>query len=160
MTGGHDRRIARLEGALPIPSKTSKDELLMVEIVLGPERASQIRRSGFDDLAADERQMLRVAIESELARRDAAGMTQNDPMMSHRKRLETLEAAIVPAKSARPFCVWGATNDAGGTRLKTDREITAEFRAARASGAMTDLDFAIVVRWRLPATDQLPMERN
>jgi hypothetical protein len=76
MTGGHDRRIARLESALPIPPKTSDDQLLMVEIVLGPERASQIRRSGFDDLAADERQMLRVAIEAELARRDNAGMTQ------------------------------------------------------------------------------------
>lgn len=81
-------------------------------------------------------------------------------MISHRRRLESLEAAINPARFGRPFCVWGTTNDAGVTRLKTDREITAEITGARASGAMTDLDFALVVQWRLPATDQLRMERN
>jgi hypothetical protein len=70
-------------------------------------------------------------------------------MISHRRRLENLEAAIDPARFGRPFCVWGTTNDTGGTRLKTDREITTEFKAARASAAMTDLDFAIVVRWRM-----------
>ncbi len=76
MMGGHDRRIAKLEGIFPPAPKVTADELLMVEIVLGPERASSIRRRGFDDLAADERQALRVAIKAELARRDAAGVAQ------------------------------------------------------------------------------------
>jgi hypothetical protein len=79
---------------------------------------------------------------------------------SHRRRLENLEAAVDPARLGRPFCVWGTTDDAGGTRLKTDREITAEFKAARASGAMTALDFPIVVSWRLPAMDEQPVKRN
>jgi hypothetical protein len=76
MMGSHDRRLAKLEGALPSQPIISEDELLIAEIVLGAERASQLRNGCHDDFAADERQKMLAAIRAELARRDAAGLTQ------------------------------------------------------------------------------------
>ena len=76
MMGGHDRRLAKLESALPAPPIVSEDGLLIAEIVLGPARACQLRQGGYEDLAADERQQILVAITNELAWRAAAGMSQ------------------------------------------------------------------------------------
>lgn len=73
--GGHDRRIAKLEGALPVQPIISEDQLSLVGIVLGSERASQLR-GGYEALVADERQRLIVAIDAELSGREAAGMAQ------------------------------------------------------------------------------------
>ena len=67
-------------------------------------------------------------------------------MISHRKRLENLEAVIAP-RQGRPFVIWGM-ND-GLTRLKTDREIEADIDAALAAGQMAPCDRPIVVGWRV-----------
>jgi hypothetical protein len=66
--------------------------------------------------------------------------------ISHRKRLENLEALISP-KQGRPFVVWGMDDEF--TRLKTDREITAEIDAALAAGRMAANDTALIVSWKL-----------
>jgi hypothetical protein len=73
MMGSHDRRLAKLEGALPNQPIISEDELLIAEIVLGTERANQLRHGCHEDFATDERQQMIAAIQAELTRRDVAG---------------------------------------------------------------------------------------
>jgi hypothetical protein len=74
MMGGHDRRIAKLEGAFPLLPVIPEDTLLLIEMFFGPERALKVERTGFDGLDAQERQHLIGAIDTEMARRHAAGV--------------------------------------------------------------------------------------
>lgn len=76
MMGSHDRRLAKLEGALPAQAVISEDGLLIAEIVLGPERTFQLRQGGYEALEADERQMMIAAIDTELVRRGGAEMAR------------------------------------------------------------------------------------
>jgi hypothetical protein len=72
MMGSHDRRLAKLEGALPSQPTISEEGLLIAGIILGPERTGQLRLGGYEALEADERQMMIASIDAELARRGAA----------------------------------------------------------------------------------------
>jgi hypothetical protein len=74
MMGGHDRRLAKLENSAPISPTISEDHLSLVTIVFGPERASKVKRTGFDGLDAQERQHLMDAVDAEIVRRDAPGV--------------------------------------------------------------------------------------
>jgi hypothetical protein len=68
-------------------------------------------------------------------------------MISHRKRLENLEAVIAP-REGKSFVIWGMDDDF--TRLKTEQEIDAQIDAALASGRMAGNDRPVVVCWKLP----------
>jgi hypothetical protein len=68
-------------------------------------------------------------------------------MISHRKRLENLEAVIAP-REGKQFIIWGMDDDF--TRLKTEQEINAEINAALAAGRMAGNDRPVVVCWKLP----------
>ena len=70
MTGSHDRRLARLEGALHVPDKATEEMCFVVDVVLGPERGDDVRKGGCAVLSADERGALIAAIDAEISHRD------------------------------------------------------------------------------------------
>jgi hypothetical protein len=53
-----------------------------------------------------------------------------------------------PLNKGRPYCIWSTRIDAGLGRRKTAPEISAEIKAAKVSGAMSELDWPVVVSWR------------
>jgi hypothetical protein len=74
-------------------------------------------------------------------------------MISHRKRLENLEAVIAPRKG-KPFIVWGMDDDF--MRLKTEQELDGEIADAIATGRMAANDEPIVVVWKRNRHKELP----